>query len=155
VRLTASLLHARHGGTPRTPARAEATRAEPRGSPPHASLSRAAPSLSSRPCFLPNGVEVRRNSKSRLLYSGGFLLNCSVKPLRVLVSEFASQPFSFLFRRVWSLRSFHFSPSAFSIYAQVPGDIFQYCSKVHLSPCRSFLVRSMVQPGPCMLLELE
>ena len=46
MRLTASFLHARHGGTPCSPARAEATRAEPRGSPPHASLSRAALPLS-------------------------------------------------------------------------------------------------------------
>jgi len=104
--------------------------------------------------FSPNVVAVRRNSKSRPLYSGGFLRNCSVKPLRVLVSEFASRSFSFLFCRVWSSRPFLFSPSTFSIYAQVPGDIFQCCSKAHLSPCRSFLVRSKVQPGPCMLLEL-
>ena len=38
VRLTPGFLHARHEGTPHSPARAEATCAKPRGSPPHAHL---------------------------------------------------------------------------------------------------------------------
>ena len=95
MRLTASFLHARHGGTPCSPARAKATRAEPRGSPPHASLSRAAPSLSSRPCFLPNGVELRRNSKCKYIYPGQLSRNCKVKPLRVSFLLFAFRPSSF------------------------------------------------------------
>ena len=89
-------------------------------------------------------------TKSQLLYSGWFLLNCSVKPLRVLSLIFAFRSFSFLFWRVWSFRPLQLSPPSFSIYARVPADIFWCCSKVHLSPCRSFSVQSMVQLGPCL-----
>ena len=138
VKLT-SLVH--HGGSP---ARNGVTRTKPRSTP----LARSATACSSFSPLTRFSLECRRipwNLLSISIYTrASFCVFTRGSPSVSLLPLIVARSFSFLSYRVWSPRPFPLSPSAFLIYAPVPGDIFQRCSKVQLSPCRSFLVRSKV-----------